>query len=69
MEKRENRPMILKGFIIPDYATLSIAPTKTERNGLHWEIIIGIGNDHVAFLTIDDAALKALQSGEHVYIR
>lgn len=66
---RNSRPMILKGFIVPDYATLTVAPIKTERNGLHWEITIGIGSNHVAFLTISDEALKALQSGEHVDIR
>ena len=37
------------------------APVETKRYGKHYEIIIGIGNDHVAYLTIDDDALKALK--------
>jgi hypothetical protein len=69
MKTKDNRPMILKGFIVPDYATLSVAPTKTKRYGIHWQVIVGIGSDHVAFITIDDEALKALQAGEHVNIR
>ena len=67
MEKE--RPMILKGFIVSDYATLTEAPRTTERYGKHWEIVIGIGSDHCAYLTISDSALKALQRGEHTDIR
>ena len=36
------------------------APRKTQRQGVWHEIIIGIGNDHTAYITMDDDALKAL---------
>lgn len=69
--KKENeiKRVILRGFTIPEYATLTKAPIKTERFGDHWEIVFGIGNNHVAFFTIDDKALKAYQSGEPVHIK
>jgi len=36
------------------------APYKTQRAGKHWEWVIGIGKDHVAYLTMDDDAHKEL---------
>ena len=36
------------------------APTKTERFGVWFESIIGIGNDNIASICIDDGALQAL---------
>jgi len=36
------------------------APRKTQRQGVWYEIYIGIGSDHMAYITIDDDALKAL---------
>ena len=39
---------------------LSDAPVKTMRHGKHYEFLIGIGNDHTAFITMDKEAYEAL---------
>jgi len=39
---------------------ISDAPKKTEYYTKHKEIIIGIGDDHIASLTLDEDALEAL---------
>ena len=39
------------------------APIKTQRNGKHYEILVGIGNDHTARVTLNEDALEALLSG------
>jgi hypothetical protein len=31
---------------------LQVAPSETKRYGLHWASVIGIGNDHTAFITL-----------------
>lgn len=36
------------------------APATTQRSGEWHEIIITIGDDHVAYITLDDDALKEL---------
>ena len=36
------------------------APMKTSRTGKHWEWVIGVGKDHVAYLTMDDEAYQEL---------
>jgi len=36
------------------------AAAKTERIGQWYECVIGIGKDHVAYITLDDEAFKAL---------
>ena len=56
MENEENKLASL--FWIAD--TVSAAPIKTQRNGVWYELIIGIGNDHTAYVTIDDEALNTL---------
>ena len=37
-----------------------IAPRKTVRQGVWFDSIIGIGNDHTASIYIDDDALREL---------
>lgn len=61
-------PILGRALIISAYAQLETAPTKTERFGNHYELTIGIGNDHTANLIIDEEALLALQNGEPVNI-
>jgi hypothetical protein len=39
---------------------LSTAPIKTLRAGKHYEFVIGIGNDEVAFITMTKEAYDAL---------
>lgn len=36
------------------------SPRKTTYHTKHYQYVVGIGNDHVATLTIDEDALKAL---------
>ena len=36
------------------------AAHTTKRHGKHYELVIGIGPDNVAILTLDDEALEAL---------
>jgi len=40
------------------------AAARTERFGVYFEMMIPIGKDHTAFLTINDEALKALTNGQ-----
>ena len=35
---------------------VGVAPCKTQRHGAHYEVIIGIGRDHTATLTLDEDA-------------
>jgi len=56
MEDEENKLASL--FWIADH--VCDAPPKTQRAGKWYQLIIGIGNDHTAYVTIDDDALKAL---------
>lgn len=39
-----------------DANKMAPAPYKTQRQGKHYEVIIGIGNDHIATLTLDEDA-------------
>ena len=39
---------------------VATAAAKTKRHGKHWEIVIGIGKDETAFITLTDDALEAL---------
>jgi hypothetical protein len=57
-----------KAITIPANARLGPAASKTTRYGPHYEIIIGIGKDNVAYLTLDEDALKALQSGDEINV-
>ena len=48
---------------------LSAAAWKTERAGVHVEVVIGIGDDHIAYLTMDAEAyikLQSLKVTEHI---
>jgi hypothetical protein len=56
MENEESKLASL--FWIAD--SVSAAPIKTLRHGVWYELIIGIGNNHTAHVTIDDEALKVL---------
>lgn len=40
---------------------LSAAPYKTVRTGKHYDVVIGIGRDHIANLVIDSEALDKLK--------
>lgn len=42
------------------YDEFSYAPRVTSREGVWYQLVIGIGVDHVAYLTIDDDALSEL---------
>ena len=55
-------------IFIPSGRELCEASVKTERFGPHYELVIGIGKDHVAYLTLDQDALVALNSGEKVAV-
>jgi len=49
-------------FEILKRGNISEAPMKTIRYGKHFDTVVGIGNDHVAFVTIDDEGLKKLEN-------
>lgn len=55
-------------ILIPAGRELSLAPNKTERYGAHYQLTIGIGKDHVAYLTLDEEALEALNLRERITI-
>ena len=38
------------------------APVKTQREGVWYQVIIGIGDDEVAYLTLTDDALEVLKT-------
>lgn len=59
---------LLHAIFIPAERDLQEAPSKTERYGTHYELIIGIGKDHVAHLTLDQDALIAFNAGEKLTI-
>lgn len=40
---------------------VATAARVTSRQGKHYECVIGIGNDHCAFLTLDSDALEELE--------
>lgn len=63
MEKSK-RIKLPKTINIPVGIVLDEAPAKTERFGNHYEYIIPIGKDHVAYLTIDEDALMELKKLE-----
>lgn len=44
--------------------TLGEAPYKTERFGKHYSVLIGIGKDHTAELTLNEDALQVLLGGD-----
>ena len=41
---------------------MGTAAKRTTRYGKHWEVTIGIGNDHTASVTLDDEAYQELLS-------
>lgn len=47
---------------VANKGTLHDAPVKTERFGKHYSVLIGIGKDHTAEITLTDDALEALDS-------
>ena len=44
-------------------------PPHRDLYGTWYEVIVGIGNDHVAYLTLDREALAALRNGEEIHFR
>lgn len=42
--------------------TVGDAPVKTERMGKWNEVVIGISDDHVAYLTLNDDCFKVIQA-------
>lgn len=46
--------------LIKQERRLTIAPYNTRRVGKWYQVCIGIGNDDVAYLTLDDDALETL---------
>lgn len=57
-----------QSIFIPSGRELKDAPAKTERFGTHYELTIGIGKDHVAYLTLDEESLVALNLGERITV-
>jgi hypothetical protein len=57
-----------QSILISGNRELYDAPNKVERFGNHYELVIGIGKDHVAFFTLDEEALVALNAGEKVTV-
>lgn len=49
-----------RSITIPRDTVLCTAPTKTERHGRWYQYVIQIGDNHVAYLTLDDDAIRAL---------
>lgn len=49
-----------RNIIIPKGSIFTEGPTKTVYYERHYELLIGIGNDHYAKLVIDEDALRAL---------
>ena len=47
-------------FVNGNNGYMKPAPNKTTYVSKHYQAIIGIGNDHVATVTIDEDALKTL---------
>ena len=39
---------------------MKAAPHKTQRVGVWFELVVGIGNDNVAYITMDEESLKEL---------
>ena len=68
-KRKKIMDILRRAITIPKHAELKIAPSKTIRTGCHYEILIGIGNDHVAFFTIDDEALDALRDEEDLHFK
>lgn len=58
------RNKIPKTIIIPKGTKLSSVPTRIHFVEDVYELVIGIGKDHVAYLYLDQDALKALEEEE-----
>jgi len=53
-----------RNIFIPANIILSSAPLERHYIEKHYELIIGIGNNHYATLTISESALRAVNSLE-----
>lgn len=50
-----------KTIMIPVGTVLSAAPVRIDLAPGHYDLLIGIGDDHTARLIIDEEALRALR--------
>lgn len=54
---KKNRELLM---MLMKAGKITEAPTTTRRHGPWKEVVIGIGADHVAYLTMDDEAYEEL---------
>lgn len=46
--------------ILKNTNTIQYAPKKTERRGVWYEVVVGVGTNHVAYIAIEGDALEEL---------
>jgi hypothetical protein len=51
--------VMMRQIIIPAGTTLARAPRQTTYFEPHYEILLALGRDHVARLTVPESALRA----------
>ena len=68
-QKRANQ-QLEKAIVIPKGSKMLMIGFghKVTFGMPHYEILIGIGNDHTAYLYIDEDAYKAMMAGEKLHI-
>jgi len=59
---KRNIELLVELFLLND---MHDAPNKTERCGKWYQSTIPIGDNHTAYLTIDDAAFEELKKEIH----
>lgn len=63
--KEKDLLMILYRILHADNMKVTKAPKKTKWFGVWYEVVLPIGDNHTAFLTLSDDALNEIKS--HAY--
>lgn len=60
--KEKDLLIIIDRIVHADNIKVVKAPERTERFGVWHQVVLPIGDDHTAFLTMSDDALQALKA-------